>query len=738
MSFILILGIGITLSWVISSSGERVSEVTDDFVNVQIPRLNQIKALRAALTEHERLLYEYYATTDKAVLWPNILRASQQIHDNLAIVSQAFEGQIMDLPIYYDRIMNIRNALDANLGGNRINWDLAREQLQQLTAEGQLAESILSELAQKIEHHANDAANKTKQQIERMVNLVIGFSILVIGIAAFVGYYTNLNLRESAHRKELALFPERNPNTVINLTWQGKIKFCNPAGDKLLAEIGLKEGEYYQLLPSDFLKKLHVWKKEQLTQVDFILTIANHTLHYNVSLFRDLESLHLYIEDITEKHKAQNQLEFQAFHDSVTNLANRRKFELTLDLNITQTQPFSLIYASIDRFKLITSSHGYDIGDSILKNMGELIHHFVQNLPQKARLFHVDRSQFCIVGYDFNSEDANEYCNKLRALLDEPLCVGEHRYYLTLSFGICHFPNDGADADTLIRNAHSALNRAKRIGDHCEIYDHSLHQDEQSWLPIEAKLRTALEKKEFMLHYQAKVDTQTCKVLGAESLIRWQLDDKMISPAQFIPVAEQTGLIIKIGDWVLEEACRQTRYYETENMPIKIAINLSARQFQYRHFLPRLKEIIEETKVNPQLVELEITESLIMENADKSISMMHKLKDLGFSLAIDDFGTGYSSLSYLKKFPIDSLKIDQAFIRLIETDEDDRNIVRAIIDLAKHLNLKTIAEGVETEGQWHFLQDLHCDIIQGYYFSKPNHHSVLTDMIQDTSAHHGH
>jgi len=204
-------------------------------------------------------------------------------------------------------------------------------------------------------------------------------------------------------------------------------------------------------------------------------------------------------------------------------------------------------------------------------------------------------------------------------------------------------------------------------------------------------------------------------------LIRWRdAEGNMISPGIFIPVAEQTGLIIKIGQWVIEEACRQACLFSTQKKDIQLAINISARQFQHRHFLQQLRRALDMSKADPSRIELEITESLIMENAEQSIRIMKQLKDMGFALAIDDFGTGYSSLSYLKKFPIDTLKVDQAFVRNLEQDENDQSIVRAIVDLAKHLHLKTVAEGVETKGQWQFLKDLECDYIQGYLFSKPD------------------
>jgi EAL domain-containing protein (putative c-di-GMP-specific phosphodiesterase class I) len=320
-----------------------------------------------------------------------------------------------------------------------------------------------------------------------------------------------------------------------------------------------------------------------------------------------------------------------------------------------------------------------------------------------------------------NPNEVTYIAKAIQGAMDEALFVNEHTYYLNLSMGYCHYPQDGNTTQGLISNGHAALNHARIIGNNVEAYNAQLHAAEQSWLPIERGIREALEKHQFIMFYQAKVNANSGIITGAEALIRWFKEDGgMISPATFIPVAEQTGLIIQMGHWIIEQGFMQTKLYHDQGHPVQIAINISARQFQYRHFLEQLQSLINKTGVNPKDVELEITESLIMENAEHSIEIMKQLKAMGFALAIDDFGTGYSSLSYLKQFPIDSLKIDQAFVRNLEQDEDDKNIVAAIIDLAQHLNLKTIAEGVETEGQWQLLKQMKCDYIQGYYFSKPN------------------
>ncbi len=727
ISFITVLAVAISLSYVIKQSGDKVSTTTQYLVTVQLPKLALIKRLRASVTEHERLLYEYYTTTNRELVWPKIVKQDRDFREYMHSINESFSGHIMDLPSLYGEIKFLRQSLDQNLGSQDINWEKSRFDLANLTLAGQQAEAILSTLTDKIQDEAWQGAESTQEQISNIINLVLTFALIIIVVAMFIGYYTQANIKKTAKRRALAKFPERNPNPVMNLNWQGQILFGNPACQELLQIINTPTLNLEELLPVGFFRNLKIWQHEHKTQVKFDAIINQRNLHYSLSLLPDLESCHLYIEDVSERIKAQAQLTFQALHDVHTGLPNRRQFETILSEMIKQAKPCSIIFISIDRFKFITSSQGYHIGDLIIKFMGQRLSELCDFLNVKILNFRLEGSTFCLLIDSSDQSNVIQVINDLQGKMDEPLCVEEHRYYLNLSLGVCHYPQDGQSAQTLITNGNAALNHARIQGDCSEQYSSKLHAAEQSWLPIEAGMRTALEQKQFVLHYQAKVDAQNTQIKGAEALIRWiDNDGKMISPGLFIPIAEQTGLIIKIGQWVLEEGCRQAKAFSKENKDIQLAINISARQFQHRHFLRQLKEILELTQADPSTIELEITESLIMENAQHSISIMKKLKDMGFALAIDDFGTGYSSLSYLKQFPIDTLKVDQAFIRNLESDDKDKSIVRAIIDLAKHLDLKTVAEGVETQGQWHFLKDLECDYIQGYLFSKPGNIEYLT------------
>lgn len=721
MSFILVLTVGISLTLVITLSGQKVSRVTSNLVEEQIPKLAQVEQLVSAVAEHERLLYEYYATTDRNALWAEVLETEKQFIHSFQTLNLGGDNTALHLLKVFEQLQTSRHQIDTNLASANIDWDLSRDQLVQLTNQGKQAHISLTQIRNNIEKEARNVGEESQLRITSMINLVTIFSVAVIGFAAVVGYYTQINIRRSADRKALAVFPERNPGAVVSLNWRGEVVYHNPACERLVKQLNFGAEEITSLLPINFPALLKAWQTEEKTHVELEHNIAQRTLQLDISLLPDIETCHIYIEDITDRQQAFLQLEFQAHHDQLTKLPNRRNFQLKLDSLIERKQPFSLLLISLDRFELVQSAQGYDMGDLIIKGMTKRLNEVSQETGESTNLYRMEGTRFCLLIESRVKSNAELLARILQQKMDKALDVEEHRYYFTASMGICHYPQDADNCNDIISNMNAALNQAKAIGDHYELYDSNFHAHKQSWLPIETGLRHALSNEEFKLHYQGKVDANDLSVTGAEALIRWfSKDGKSISPGHFIPVAEQTGLIIKIGEWVIEESFRQAALFANDNIELQIAINISARQFQNRHFLAKLQETMSRYGVSPERIELEITEGLIMQNIDYSIVTMNKLKDLGFTLAIDDFGTGYSSLSYLKQFPINTLKIDRAFVMNLEQDDKDRSIVRSILDLSKHLKLKTVAEGVETEWQWRYLRDMGCDSIQGFYFSRPD------------------
>jgi diguanylate cyclase (GGDEF)-like protein len=377
----------------------------------------------------------------------------------------------------------------------------------------------------------------------------------------------------------------------------------------------------------------------------------------------------------------------------------------------------AVLFIDLDNFKHINDSLGHDSGDLLLTLAASRLSDSVNEGDTVTRQ---GGDEFVLI----LSEDGEVQVvtQKILEAMSEPFDINGHELRITCSIGIACYPKDGEDQQTLLKNADAAMYRAKELGrNNAQYYASGMNVKAMERLELENGLYHALARNEFLLHYQPQLDLRTGEIVGMEALVRWQHPERgLVSPAIFIPVAEDSGLIVSLGEWVLRTACTQNKAWQRAGLkPISVAVNLSALQFRQSDLVERVADILRETELDPTCLELELTESLVMQDVEKTIATLSRLKAMGIKLSIDDFGTGYSSLSYLKRFPIDTLKIDQSFVRDITTDPDDAAIAKSIISMAHDMQLRVIAEGVETEAQKSFLSLRRCDEIQGYLFSKP-------------------
>ena len=428
--------------------------------------------------------------------------------------------------------------------------------------------------------------------------------------------------------------------------------------------------------------------------------------------------------DVSESRAMALEMAHLAQHDFLTSLPNRllltERFAHAIKMAQRNRKQVGLMFIDLDNFKHINDSLGHAVGDQLLQSVANRLVECVRTTDTVCRQ---GGDEFVILLAEINQpQDAAQVAASLQAALDIPHLIDGNELHISLSVGISIFPDDGTRVDTLMQNADTAMYHAKASGRNnfqffkAEMNTRAVHRQR-----IEFSLRRALKQDEFLLHYQPKIDLVTGAITGAEALIRWQDPDLgLVYPAQFIPIAEENGLIVPIGRWVLREACRQAQAWLDSGLPaVPVAVNISAVEFRHDSFLKWLALILKETGLAPRYLQLELTESILMHDAESSASVLEALKIMGVKLAIDDFGTGYSSLSYLKRFPIDTLKIDQSFVRDIVTDADDATIVAAVIGMGKNLKQRVIAEGVETHEQLAFLQARHCDEGQGFHFSHP-------------------
>jgi diguanylate cyclase (GGDEF)-like protein len=425
-----------------------------------------------------------------------------------------------------------------------------------------------------------------------------------------------------------------------------------------------------------------------------------------------------------ERAAQEERIRHQAYHDPLTGLPNRASFTEHLDEAMRRAKragwPLALLFLDLDLFKRVNDSLGHDAGDRLLRVAAERIQRAVREADM---LFRMGGDEFTVLLEDLRGpEEAAQVAGRVLEGIAEPLSVAHHEIAVTASIGIALYPRDDTVGERLVKSADTAMYRAKELGrNRYAFFAPEMNERVETQMMLEAALRRALKNGEFVLHFQPRVSALTGRATGAEALLRWRHPEwGLVEPARFVPLLEETGLIVPVGDWVLAEACRQARAWQAGSpAPLRVSINLSSRQFRSDALLDTVSEALRASNLPPALLEIELTESLLVENVEHAMGVMGKLKAIGAAISIDDFGTGYSSLGYLKRFPIDSLKIDKSFVRDIATSPKDAAIVNSISALARSLGIGLIAEGVEEPWQVDFLRARHCTEMQGYLFSRP-------------------
>lgn len=518
------------------------------------------------------------------------------------------------------------------------------------------------------------------------------------------------------------------------------IGFCflavNPAFEKLT---GLKEKDVLGKTALEiFPETSRLWNEPLKIVADtgkpYSFALFGHKTgkYFEGTAYRpasDRVAIHFF--DCTARIMAQQEIEHMAYHDALTELPNRYSFQEHLRQALIANERLAVMLLDLDDFKLINDTLGHASGDRLLQEISKRLSSL---LPSEDIVSRLGGDEFILLIKNPQSLDQlDELAKKLSQSIYEPWYYNELAYHLSCKIGIAQFPTDSSDADTLIKQADMAMYQAKEQDSENHLfYQSTMKEKLDERMEIERELQRALTREEFVLHYQPQVDCAG-KILGVEALVRWQHPTKgLIAPLKFIPIAEERGLILPIGEWVLKTACRQVNEWGKMGLsPVSMSVNLSARQFIQQDILDTISGIINESEVNPEQIILEITETAAMENAEKTVQILQELKSLGIKISLDDFGTGYSSLLYLKRFPVDSIKIDRSFIVDFSTDLEGASITKTIVSLAKNLKCTVVAEGVETVEQLKFLKDLECEQMQGYLFSKPLPEKEITALLKE-------
>lgn len=492
------------------------------------------------------------------------------------------------------------------------------------------------------------------------------------------------------------------------------------------------------ILPRNFTLLQALKNKESLRGLEFGLIKKSGILWLEVMatpLHIDGYGMAIAFRDISERKSAEARISYLAYYDEITGLPRKKffieKLSIMLEEALRHHKKVGILSIDIDNFKYMNDSYGHNFGDSFLQVVSEKLTNAIRNYDIISR---EGGDEFLIALPDLENEaDAAIVCESIKDSFVNAIMVENHSIFTSMSIGISIFPNDGKEPESLIKNADNALHLAKKRGKNTfSFYTPFLQSTVMHRLEMENLIRVALCENQFELYYQPKILIHNMKVAGFEALIRWKHPIKgYIPPVSFIALAEETGLIVPIGEWVMHTAIEKIAEYQKLGIDLDVSINLSTKQFKHEFLVGNLTKFMEEAKIPSHLLELEITESSLIDNSDHAIDIMEQIRSLGIRISIDDFGTGYSSLGYLKKFPVQTLKIDRSFILDLESDVDSQVIVKAVINLGHNLGLKVVAEGAETADQCNILRLLEVDMIQGYYYSRPLPASKLLDFIDN-------
>jgi len=724
---------GVALSFVVYQSTEKVKSNAIDLVSHRIPILTSINELMADLSEQERVIYEFYRSQDNATFIESSTVVKNTFDMHLAVIlSQARFASEADLIVKgQQEIQGLFSEFYQAMQINEDNWDEMRDILSQVTSVRKQLLPTLKSIEHQTKQTVDEGHQATLAQMAISHWLVIFYGISIVLIAGVVSWYIRQYILTQAKNTRLALFSHRNPNPILSVSNLGEVVFANPACGKLLLCVGYQADEVNYLLPCNFLSLREMIASQQDHSIVVEQVLNERILQISIYWHKELDAYDIHIIDVTERKLAEEQVNHLAFYNQETNLPNQYKFNNDIDEAILRGKDFSVGVFAIRAFNEKVSTLGLEATEALVKAVANKIS---DALPVGVYFYQTNDSQFGLMCSESNNTLAlQKLTQAITEVAEKSLVTHCGEFFIELDFGYGCYPSHGDDRNVLIKSAHSALAIASEDehNNFC-LYEASFSKNRELNSELINKLRHAVANQELFLVFQPQLDIQSNSITGIETLVRWRHGGEIISPVDFIPLAEQSGLIISIGQWILEQACLFAKQLvDMGYIDIVVAVNVSPRQFTHPQFCHTVQSVLADIGLPPQNLELEITEGVFMHNEENTLAVLQQLKSTGLHLSIDDFGTGYSSLSYLKRFPIDKLKIDQSFIRDCHQNDDDRAIVETIVSLGKSLNLSLIAEGVEEESHVDFLRALGCDEIQGYWFSRPIEAGPLVSLLAE-------
>lgn len=697
-----------------------VLDATSYLITHDLPDQRHLYGLRNAILDIERALYEHYATEDDEHYAQAAQRAGKQVQWRLARLekSRSQDARLGHLRATFAAIQAESAGLDANLISARTDWDAARDSLTRVSRLARSAETDLSALLGQLHEGVTRRSRLVEAQLDAVAWITLGCSLLLFVLALVTGRGLMQFLADGWHQRRLAYFAERNPMLILSLSPDTAVLYANPSA---IARLGIADGTS---IPATLRTALATHLGQAAAPVHFEYTLADRLYACELHFLADLCIHHLYLTDETERRHAEMELRHAAHHDTLTGLRNRRALLAEIDCRLA-TPSLALALLDIQRFASVVERLGRDGGDAALVVVAERLQGFSAQACRdfgSTTIFRLEGDTFCLLLDRVAPALANVVLAGVRALFDSPFSVTGQEVFLSVAIGYVQHDTPGLDAAGLLYRADLARQRAKHdeAGAVC-IYDPELERVTRHVQTVESALHRALDRAELRLVFQPQLDLRRNRLCGAEALLRWHhpgLGD--VPPSEFIPLAERSRLMLTIGWWVIEQACAQWIAWRAAGLqPGTVAVNVSARQLREEDFCARIGGHLQALGMPADALEIEITESVAMRDADATVQALAELRILGCRVAIDDFGTGYSSFSYLNRFALNTLKIDQSFVRPMVRSRRETMLVDAMIDMAHKLDLAVVAEGVETAEHLQVLRDLGCDHAQGYHIARP-------------------
>ena len=737
--YALVIALGGGFSAKIYRDSRALYGETMSLVEQGLPALGSLSAMRASVVAQEPILYEYYATTDATRFRMRWQANRQIISDHEKKVRRDFPDhpRLAVIDVHDARIGVLASDLDRTLSGKPVDWDQARAQLEEISRHALAINANLDTLAEDVQARVDRRGGAAQAQVSAIQWTVLFYSGAMFLIALLAGYFINVYLAGARERRHLAMFAERNPNPVLNLDHDGKVTYANPGAHGTLAALGDANAPTSALLPADTPARLAALLDGGGQTAQWSYAALGREYEATLQYLQDFDLFHAYLVDVTARKEAERRRVYQAYHDPLTDLPNRRRFVEDIGMAVADGRMGAVALLSIDRLRGIVDGVGHGVADHLLQAVAQRL---LKTLSDSAHLcphasaYRFEGAVFGLLLPCLDSEQAPaRIAGEIARGFLAPVPADGQAFFLGVSIGASLFPTDDGDAVNLISHADRALQQVKNLGvGGYRAYDRELSVQAGERLELENDLRQALARNELFLVYHPQVSLASNRIVGAEALLRWRHPSRgLISPEQFIPLAEESGLIVPIGAWVLQTACAQAQSWREAGLPpVTMAVNLSARQFASQDLTQDIARVLTHTGLPPQALELEVTERMAMDDVACSIRILQAMKALGVCVSMDDFGTGYSSLAYLRRLPIDKLKVDQSFVRNLETDPGDATLVRVIVELGHSLNMSVIAEGVETAGQADYLRGMGCEEVQGHFFSHPLEKDAFAERLR--------